>query len=191
MLTKVAGLEACECSMPCAPWGDLGVGVSLRWHFAGVFWPGSLKQLCDLLYMWAQALERIKAADVKKEKALSPTDRVAQRLSMAAAAAANAAAPLANNITSFTSAAASTVPLAAVTSQLQVAFVPLSQHLDVLSSASCQLVVGMYLLACHCQLDLVAQICHSEKLPEKNRSESLDRWRQQRGIQQPWRRSQQ
>ncbi len=66
-----------------------------------------------------QALERLKAADAKKERALSPTERVAQRLSAAAAAAASAAAPLANNISSFTSAAAGAVPLAAMTSQLQ------------------------------------------------------------------------
>jgi hypothetical protein len=56
----------------------------------------------------------------KKERALSRHELVAQRLAMAVSAAANAAAPLANNITSFTSAAASTVPLQAVTSQLQV-----------------------------------------------------------------------
>ena len=68
-----------------------------------------------------QALERLKAADAKKERALSPTELVAQRLQMAAAAAANAAAPLANNISSFTSAAAGAVSLAAMTSQLQVA----------------------------------------------------------------------
>lgn len=49
---------------------------------------------------------------------------VAQRLSMAAAAAANAASnaagPLANNITSFTSAASNAAAVHAVTSQLQV-----------------------------------------------------------------------
>ncbi len=75
--------------------------------------------VCRLL---PQALDKLKAAEVKKEeerKVLSPTELVAQRLSMAAAAAANAAAPLANNISSFTSAAASTVSLSAVTSQLQ------------------------------------------------------------------------
>ncbi|BDA46183.1 probable phospholipase A1 PLIP3, chloroplastic [Coccomyxa sp. Obi] len=72
-----------------------------------------------------EALEKLKAADAKKEKALSPTEVVAQRLSMAAAAAANAASsaagPLANNITSFTSAASSAAAVQAVTSQLQVA----------------------------------------------------------------------
>lgn len=73
-----------------------------------------------------QALEKPKAADAKKEKALSPTEVVAQRLSMAAAAAANAASsaagPLANNITSFTSAASNAAAVQAITSQLQVNF---------------------------------------------------------------------
>ncbi|KAK9906702.1 hypothetical protein WJX75_006470 [Coccomyxa subellipsoidea] len=71
------------------------------------------------------ALVKLKAADAKKEKAVSPTELVTQRLSAAAAAAANAASsaagPLANNITSFTSAASSAAAVQAVTSQLQVA----------------------------------------------------------------------
>ena len=67
-----------------------------------------------------QALTKLKQQETKREKSWSPTEIVAQRLSAAAAAAANAAAPLANNITSFTSAAASAVPMKAMTSQLQV-----------------------------------------------------------------------
>ena len=71
---------------------------------------------------------KLKAADAKKEKAVSPTELVTQRLSAAAAAAANAASsaagPLANNITSFTSAASSAAAVQAVTSQLQVCMFP-------------------------------------------------------------------
>ena len=67
-----------------------------------------------------QALTKLKQQDSKREKSWSPTEIVAQRLTAAAAAAASAAAPLANNITSFTSAAASSIPMKAVTSQLQV-----------------------------------------------------------------------
>ena len=75
-----------------------------------------------LTWSLMQALEKLKQLDSRRERSLSPAEIVAQRLSMAAAAAANAAAPLANNITSFTSAAASAVPMKAVASQLQVTF---------------------------------------------------------------------
>ena len=80
--------------------------------------PGALEKISSPFRV--QALEKLKQLEPRKERSWSPTEVVAQRLSMAAAAAANAAAPLASNITSFTSAAASAVPMRAVTSQLQV-----------------------------------------------------------------------
>ncbi|KAK9831400.1 hypothetical protein WJX81_001243 [Elliptochloris bilobata] len=57
----------------------------------------------------------------KDAKGPSPADLVAGRLAAAASAAAAAAAPLANNLSSVAAAAAGTVPMKAVTSQLQTA----------------------------------------------------------------------